>query len=386
LTFQSNETFDAVVVGAGPAGALAARTLAVSGARVLLVEKREFPRWKVCGACLNGHALGVLREAGLGSVTAKLGAVPLAEFDVRSRGRSTRIAMSGGVAVSRARFDQALVDAATEQGVTCLQGVEARVGLPESGSRTVSLRSNREERDVRARVVIVATGLSNRCLEREDRPATHVESGSRVGAGCVIGGEGSIPAELVPHVIFMAVGRGGYVGMVRLEDDSLNVAAAFDPACLRAAGGPGAAAREILDQAGFAPIAGLEQAHWQGTPALSRRTRPLACERLFLVGDAAGYVEPFTGEGMAWGMASGVAVAPLAIAAVERWDDRLVSQWSTTHERAVGRRQGVCRAVAFASRRPWLAHLALGIAATAPGAAQHVVRFLNAPPSKLEMS
>ncbi len=60
-------TWDAVVVGAGPAGALAAHQLAVGGARVLLVEKKRFPRWKVCGACLNGQALAVLDSTGLGA-------------------------------------------------------------------------------------------------------------------------------------------------------------------------------------------------------------------------------------------------------------------------------------------------------------------------------
>ncbi|HEY2155642.1 MAG TPA: FAD-dependent monooxygenase, partial [Isosphaeraceae bacterium] len=57
--------WDALVVGAGPAGSIAARELARFGARTLLVERAAFPRWKVCGACLNGHALASIREAGL---------------------------------------------------------------------------------------------------------------------------------------------------------------------------------------------------------------------------------------------------------------------------------------------------------------------------------
>jgi len=50
-----------VVIGAGPAGALAALELARQGVPVLLVERRRFPRWKVCGACLSGQALAALR-------------------------------------------------------------------------------------------------------------------------------------------------------------------------------------------------------------------------------------------------------------------------------------------------------------------------------------
>ena len=49
--------WDGVVIGAGPAGAMAARELALQGGRILLVERKRFPRWKICGACLNAHRL-----------------------------------------------------------------------------------------------------------------------------------------------------------------------------------------------------------------------------------------------------------------------------------------------------------------------------------------
>ena len=63
-----NDVWDAVVIGAGPAGALTARELARLGLRVLLVDRAKFPRNKVCGCCLNGAALAALRELGLGSI------------------------------------------------------------------------------------------------------------------------------------------------------------------------------------------------------------------------------------------------------------------------------------------------------------------------------
>ncbi len=56
---------DVVVVGAGPAGALAARQAALSGLSVLLVDRAEFPRKKVCGCCLHPRGALALRRAGL---------------------------------------------------------------------------------------------------------------------------------------------------------------------------------------------------------------------------------------------------------------------------------------------------------------------------------
>jgi flavin-dependent dehydrogenase len=49
--WADNAPWDAVVIGAGPAGAMAARELALLGGRILLVERKRFPRWKICGAC-----------------------------------------------------------------------------------------------------------------------------------------------------------------------------------------------------------------------------------------------------------------------------------------------------------------------------------------------
>ena len=66
----------------------------------------------------------------------------------------------------------------------------------------------------------------------------------------------------------------------------------------------------------------------KGTAPLTRRTTPIAEERLFLLGDAAGYVEPFTGEGIAWALVAGLAVAPLAIRAAKQWHPSLGVDWS----------------------------------------------------------
>ncbi|HSG47467.1 MAG TPA: FAD-dependent monooxygenase, partial [Longimicrobiales bacterium] len=60
--------WDAVVVGAGPAGALTAALAARRGLATLLVERSAFPRWKVCGACLNPAGVAVLRWAGLDGI------------------------------------------------------------------------------------------------------------------------------------------------------------------------------------------------------------------------------------------------------------------------------------------------------------------------------
>ena len=71
----SNGAWDVLVLGAGPAGAAAARQLARRGHRVLIVEKARLPRAKVCGGCLSGGALDVLQMIGLGDLPIRCGGV-----------------------------------------------------------------------------------------------------------------------------------------------------------------------------------------------------------------------------------------------------------------------------------------------------------------------
>src|SRR5262249_28726158 len=159
------------------------------------------------------------------------------------------------------------------------------------------------------RVVLLASGLAPSSFPADAGIRLRIAPGSRIGAGCSLD-DG--PADYDAGTIHMAVGTAGYVGLVRHDDGRLHVSAAVDPDGLHGLGGPGPAAEAILAEAGFAMVPGLRAVRWRGTTPLTRRARPLAGTRLFLLGDAAGYVEPFTGEGIAWSLAAGRAIAPLA--------------------------------------------------------------------------
>jgi len=132
------------------------------------------------------------------------------------------------------------------------------------------------------------------------------------------------------ETIYMACGAGGYVGLVRLEDGRLNIAAAFDSQALRAVGHAGRLATNILREAGLPPVPDILQRAWKGTPRLTRHANLLTAERLFVLGDAASFVEPFTGEGISWALRSAIAVAPLTARAVHDWKPDLEKEWTDT--------------------------------------------------------
>ena len=91
-------------------------------------------------------------------------------------------------------------------------------------------------------------------------------------------------------------------------------------------------------------------------------------------------MEPFTGEGMAWAVASAAALAPIALKAAAGWDDHFIQKWARTHARLVGRRQRVCRVVARVLRSPALTGLAVRLLASLPVLARPTVAALNRPP------
>ena len=371
-------TRGAVVVGAGPAGATAARELARRGVDVLLVDRAAFPRWKVCGCCLNGRAAALLDAAGLADHPALRRAIPLKSLCLTSGGRLASVPLFGGAALSRESFDVALIQAAVEAGAAFLPETRAILSEKDAKSlgcaapRRVLLQQGEKRAEVSARVVLAADGLAGQFLAR-NATAASAESGARIGAGTTTT---DAPDFYQPGVVYMTCGAGGYTGLVRLEDGRLDVAAAFDASEVRA-GGPGAAAVRLLHEAGWPAPDGLAELPWRGTPPLTRHARQVAAERLFVVGDAAGYVEPFTGEGMAWALASGTAVAPLAVRAVERWRPELIQQWAAIHRRVVSRRQTVCRAAAAVLRRPWLTRLMVRLLGQAPMLAAPVIGCLN---------
>ena len=279
LADSESKVWDVIVLGAGPAGSLAAQQLAAIGGQVLLVDKRSFPRPKVCGGCLNARAIRILQRAGLAHPLAALGGTRIEEMELHVAGSCTRFDLPVGIAVSREPLDQALVEFAAASGAVFVPHTEGRIGPVDSSTRLVNLVQGGTRRTLRARVVLVATGLG-KIRFADESPLECLQSpGSRIGAGCTVV---DYPDTYREGTVFMAVGRAGYVGLVRVEEARLNIAAALDPRFLQGSGSPGYAANTLLLEAGCPTVPALEGATWCGTVALfeayqARRRRTLLC-------------------------------------------------------------------------------------------------------------
>jgi flavin-dependent dehydrogenase len=358
--------WDLVVIGAGPAGAIAALHAARQGATVLLIDKARFPRDKPCGCCVGARAIALLRGAGVEPAMDNAGAGHVRRLLLGAGGDRASIPVRPMRVLSRRALDAMLVRAALRAGASFLPQARATVGPAESGTRAVSVAGAAGEAAIDARAVIVADGLAGGALGRDALPVASVRPGARIGVAAIVDGH---PAPRAGE-IEMACGAGGYIGAVRLEDGRVGVAAALDPMIVRRAGGAAACAA-IRASAGFAPIDGLAAARWLGTPGLTRARSAVAGERIFVAGDAACFVEPFTGEGLGWALASGAAAAAIALRAARADESgvRLAArEWSRAHRRIVARRQIMCRVLAEMLRRPRLAAAGVAVlAALFPG-------------------
>ncbi len=416
----AEQHFDVVIIGAGVAGAMSGLLCARAGMRTLLIDRQQFPRPKVCGCSVNGRALKILKQAGLEPGLRGLGPTFTSGLAIHYRRRKLLVPMPTNVAISRKAMDQWLVDEAVAAGCHFLDDVKAvvvpteherqaseanssvvpapqpvgerEIELLQTGSlkREVSDASdlNRDAAAPRvfARIVLVCDGLGHPSLHRFPAFRAVPEPGSRIGLGAVFPRR-SVDDWIKPGEILMVVSKHGYAGVVEIENQQWNLAAAIDPSHLNVTRSPLASLESLFQAAGVPMLDELSNATIRGTVPLTRKAERIAGERIFLLGDSTGYVEPFTGEGMAWALTAAATIVPMVQQAVcAGWSPDMLKLWPTMFRRIVGREQKICRLLSAALKRPWMLPPILTTCQIFPSLTRRLVSQINRVPEALEIS
>jgi geranylgeranyl reductase family protein len=342
------DRYDAIVIGAGLAGSTAAHALARAGVRTILLEKAILPRPKVCGGCLSSNGVALLTQQGLGPALDRVSISGMCELRLRTPRTGANITVDNGRVIDRRTFDEALANEAVSAGAEFRTNTTVTSIEGHATETTVTTRTrDGHTHTLRARAVINATGLTT--LSARDDGAPRIARASRIGLSAIVSDASS---NYEPSITHMHAIRHGYAGIVRLDANTLNIAAAVDPSETRDAGVT-PFIRELFRSTGAPIPEGLDNADWTGTPRLTR-TRSPATGHLLHAGDSAGYVEPFTGEGMTWAVASAIAAARCVADWLDDPSIDLAAAYNSAHKRAVAKRWKHCALVRAALRRPFL--------------------------------
>ena len=315
---RSSSPADAVIVGAGPAGSAAAIVLARAGRRVLLLEKDRFPRPKVCGEFLSSDALPLLDRLGARRAVEEQEPerIERGSFSL-PRGPAVNFRLPApALGISRFLLDDLLARLARDAGAEVRFG--ARVisveGDPEGGFR-VRYTQDQLTEEIRARAAVGAWGRWDSLDRKLDRG--FLRRGSRFfgwsrdycGDTSALGGE-----------VRLYVFRGGYCGLSRVEGGVVNLAGVIAESRRRRLS-PGweavcEHARESnpsLDRHLASLVPG--PAGFLGTGPVFFTAKPPVEGGILMAGDAAGVLDPFSGEGQSAALASGF----LAAQTIERF-------------------------------------------------------------------
>ncbi len=322
--------WDVVIIGAGPAGAIAACHLAAAHYKVLLLDRKKFPREKVCGDGLLPDALSCLDAIGVGQVVREAGHTLNSSVLVSPSGHETEI-RGEYVTIKRCHLDMIVAQKAVEFGAIFALGEVKQLAVEPDGLVSCTIQGC--DRLIQGRIGIVATGVDIRLIHKMNWPAR--KKPSAVGLRCYVRSSLVLDRLVVSFEINEKYLVYGYGWIFPMRDGEFNVGfGILTPRSIRKRKSNLKNGFEFFIDS-FPPAKELMKQSDRTTPLRAAALRydfegayPFVNGPIVAVGETIGTTLPFLGEGIGKAMESGHLAAEVISEALHANDLNTLSQYN----------------------------------------------------------
>jgi flavin-dependent dehydrogenase len=367
------------IAGAGPAGSSLAIRLAQKGFETVLIERERFPRQKLCGEFISPECLVHFQELGVLDPMLSAGGDRIYEtrfFETRGRSITVPTRWFGGgnfaLSLSRAEMDHRLLERAREVGVEVLEGT-AITGLECENGSIVKMKARSADRDelyLGADIFIDATGRA-RVLAKLAAKQDYGRSPMSTRPAIVGFKAHMTNAELPKRLCEIYSFAGGYAGLSNIEDGLANLCFLIKAETARTTGD----ADEIVQRLVFRNERARQMLRnasatesWLAVSVDGFGTKdPAPAANLFTVGDAAAFIDPFTGSGMVMALESASVLANV-LATNCGTPETIAADYLLNYRKKFSKRLGICsvlRRTAFMPNFATVAVALLGVSSRA---------------------
>lgn len=375
---------DALIIGGGPAGATTALLLAKAGWSVGLIEKKRFPRRKVCGEFLSATNLPLLQKLGIaefylsqcGPEVRRVGLYTADTVLTSTMPSTDSSSARWGRALGREHLDTALLHEAQANGAHIWQPAEAKDLQPKANVFICTFREGNETKEISAPVIVMANGSWEK---RNGQPDLQSHKSSNLLAFKAHFLNTNLPSDLMPLLAF----PGGYGGLVHSDSQRVTLSCCIRRDTLHdlRLKHPGLPAGEAVLQYIMANCRGVRETltdaerkgNWLAAGPIRPGVRYCYKDQVFFVGNLAGEAHPVVAEGISMAMQSGWLLSQTLIAhkneiltgrGLNNAGADYTKQW---HKHFVKRIHAAAVFARLAMMRPWANSFLLPIVKQFPG-------------------